>query len=181
MACAGHLLFRYEYEGLALAGVLLYLAVFLIGRSKNRKIASSLLSQIRTTLEEQFSRLGLGTGAGQGNTDVMSLYNCESVNEYKFYATGRRHCRGMSVELNLRKRQDLFGLAYELMYPQTDTCIVEIPMHEKEVEPFVFVLCHEREKKTYIKYSRDVTDYATELKNAPRTYKLDDDLVVCSS
>lgn len=55
----------------------------------------------------------LATAGTSGDGDSAEVLMKDSASEFKFYASGRRHCSSLLATLELRKRQDLL-LGYVL-------------------------------------------------------------------
>jgi hypothetical protein len=71
---------------------------------QNENIAQSFEREYKDLLTSQFSSVG------QGATSKSHIYIKDSQSNFKVYASGRRHCPYMLLELDLIKRQDLLSM-----------------------------------------------------------------------
>lgn len=121
---------------------------------------SNRLKQYRPLLEENFSSVGI--------SGTYGLFMRESFDQFRLFCSGRKNCRGMlfdfkvlfcvSLDPQLKKRQDLFSLLLDFITPVDDIMVflllcaytqtVDIPLDPESVQPFVFALCRKRDYKS---------------------------------
>ena len=144
---------NYTLEYIACALVLVYVGVYFLGRAKNNSIATAWYEENRDVFEAQFAQLSCYADAE--NSTPMIYDSCDS---FKFWASGRRFCTGVLVTLDLQKRQDLFSilLAQLDLSATRDTLLLEFPMVDEVMAPFVFALCRKREEKKFKKLHLDL-------------------------
>lgn len=140
--------FYLEYA--AIAFICVYAVNFWLGSSKNSRIAQSWYRQYEDWFKTQFASTG------------GLLKDSQSC--YRFYASGRRHCTGMLVTINLRKRHDLFSLVAEPGGSE-DSVVIEIPMLDEAMEPFVFAICRKRAEKKMKKGNKDLDQLSSSVKS----------------
>jgi hypothetical protein len=61
--------------------------------------------------EKSFSLLGIG----EGEDSPLLLREGQAV--FKFYASGRRYCRGLLATMELKSREDLLSRIYNMVVP----------------------------------------------------------------
>lgn len=61
--------------------------------------------------EKSFSLLGIG----EGEDSPLLLREGQAV--FKFYASGRRDCRGLLATMELKSREDLLSRIYNMVVP----------------------------------------------------------------
>ena len=91
---------------------------------------SNRLKQYRPLLEENFSSVGI--------SGTYGLFMRESFDQFRLFCSGRKNCRGMlfdfkvlfcvSLDPQLKKRQDLFSLLLDFITPveTTRVCILRM-------------------------------------------------------
>lgn len=142
----------YEVEILAGAGLLLYVALFFWGQRKNRQMADAWLEAFRPLLTQQFARISV-------TADPSSPFMKESHNGYRFYASGREHCRGMLASLDLLPRHDLLGWAMASFSKQEDLLTLEFPMNDRAVPTMVFAIVPKRKRRALQTECGDLTRF----------------------
>jgi len=154
----------YWSELLMLAGILVYMANYVMGRYKNQRLAQSFFDTHWALLEENFSLVGDTTGRGAGvDNDNMSIQgspiNFQKVSDsiFQIWCSGRACCEGMLVELKLLKRQDLISILSTIVRPDPppDTVRITVELAKDELEPMVFALAT---KKTAVRLARELND-----------------------
>lgn len=138
---------------IAIAGALVYVIVYLWGSRRNKAIAEEFLTTMRPWLAKQFAEVGVSADEGSQLTKV-------SANEYRLFSTGRRHCEGMLVTLQLAPRQDLVVFLISLVMPSwwADNVLVEFPL--ADMQPFVFAALPARTAKAEHRDTPDLHDLA---------------------
>ncbi|EKX31558.1 hypothetical protein GUITHDRAFT_149218 [Guillardia theta CCMP2712] len=100
----------WEYYPEMIAGliVLVYVLNYVRGSSKNRQIANGWLSVCINRLQDNFALVG------KDNDEVLVR---DSACHYTMYCSGRVNCESVSISLDLKPRQDLFSLLWEVFQP----------------------------------------------------------------
>jgi hypothetical protein len=165
---------RLEREGPRWPGVqagallALYLVVYVLGRSANRALASRWVEVMLPVFREQFHSVGVRlreeVGADEAARPIESgLLECNGAQSFYFYASGRRHCEGILVELDLKPRHDLLSLLYSLFYTWEDTIMIDVPLDESAVPRFVFTVARQADLAFTRKTMRDVAAYTRQV------------------
>jgi len=108
-----------------------YLINFLIGRSKNARLASTIYSSQRDLLERNFSLVGdngqtrnISSTDDQTNTDLTTNdMHKESESLYILWCSGRTSIESMLIEIRFIKRQCLFNSLAALIKSINDTIV----------------------------------------------------------
>ncbi len=80
-----------------------------------------------------------------GDGDSAEVLMKESASEFKFYASGRRHCSSLLATLDLRKRQDLLrGYLLAPLLPHDERIDVQVNMLPGAMPPLVLVVAAPR-------------------------------------
>ena len=157
--------FEWRYEGVGIAVVVAYVLNYLRGNAANRNIARAFEeaflscdaseanetshSDGRAVFRSEFAEVGKlapsdPTHSATERARTSSRLSREAPDEYRCWATGRRFLTGALVTLNLRKRHDLFRVAYEFQNPamaEKDELVVECFFRDGVVGPgFGFAL-----------------------------------------
>lgn len=134
----------------AIVGVL-YLLVYFLGKRRNDRLAVSWLHSVRPLFEANFSHVGV---AEKPDGPLMQQ---EANHCYKFFASGRVNCAYALLTLEMRKRQDLLSSSLmQLVMPERDKMIAEIPIRPVESLPLVFAVCRKTAAKTFRLNSEDL-------------------------
>lgn len=139
-------------EMVMLMGLLAYFANYLVGRSKNSKIASLWLQTHRTLLEDNFIMIGDDTQKEREGPDGF-IKESESV--YTLWCSGRTCCEGMLIELKMIRRQDLVAVISDLLKPTQDQLHIKIELSPDVMDPFVFCVAS---KRTATKFFKEMYD-----------------------
>lgn len=114
----GRFVFRpalFWLEGGVLGFCLLFVLIHLVGKTRNRQIASKFADAALSTLEQEFAVVANDEGKGQ------LLWN--GGNEALMFASGRRGCASLQITFDLIPRHDpmeiLFGLAKDIVMAST--------------------------------------------------------------
>ncbi|KAG0594686.1 hypothetical protein M758_UG099700 [Ceratodon purpureus] len=165
---------------LEIAGVIFFLiygAVFWVGRKENEKIALAWATEFAGTdgiLEKNFSMIGFGD-----EPDAPSLVK-EGMNNFKFYASGRRYCESLLATLVLKNRQDLLSQMLYLVFPGRDEITIHVNMNEDAMEPVAFALTHKKKAKDMQRDLKDLQQFATVLSPPTSRKWVSEDLSVIS-
>ncbi|KAK9828483.1 hypothetical protein WJX72_000239 [[Myrmecia] bisecta] len=114
-------------------------------------------TQEGAVLERNFSLLGPDEESGP------EILTRESGSEYQLYASGRRYCQAMVFTLDLKKRQDLFSLAYYILNPRLDALFVEVFMNETSMPPIVLAIAPPKVAKELAKDNADIVKFARKI------------------
>jgi len=139
-------------EMLMVAGLVVYFINFIVGKSKNQKLATAWYSSHMSLLDQNFALVGDDGKKPIENPGIRK----ESENVYTLWCSGRTSVEGMLVELKFIKRQDMIGVISQLIRPACDQLIVKVTMDE--IDTFVFCLAS---KKTAQRLSKDMTDISS--------------------
>ena len=176
--------------------IIIYFVNFLIGKSKNYRLATAWYTSHRELLERNFFIVGddgtsldlkkVNTNINQdeesspknddpdsesssSSSDVGKLIK-DSENSYGLWCTGRQTCDGMLAQLKLVKRQDLVnGVLMQLIKPQSDQIIlsVEYPTQRDTLDSFVFCLTNKKQSKKLFEDYQDLSSYTVEKRLLP--------------
>lgn len=136
--------YSYTLETVVAVVASLYLLVYFLGKRRNDRLAVSWLHAVRPLFEANFSHVGV---AEKPDGPLMQQ---EANHCYKFFASGRVNCAYALLTLEMRKRQDLLSSALvQLVMPEKDRMIVEIPINPSEALPLVFAVCKKALAKTF--------------------------------
>ena len=133
-------MFEWRYEGVGIAVVLAFVINFLAGDATNRRMARDserafLSDRAAGVFHREFAEVGAPGARGPSRGSILSR---EAPDEYTLYATGRRFVDAVTVTLRLKKRNDLYSAAYDLLRPgelDPDRVVVECAMREGVVQP----------------------------------------------
>lgn len=158
---------------LALLG---YLINFLIGRSKNARLASIIYDSQRDLLEKNFFVVGdngqtraIQSTDDQSNTDLTTNnMQKESENLYILWCTGRTAIESMLMEIRFIKRQCLFNSLAALIKSINDTIVYTMDYNKDDMETFVFCLAKKRCAAKLHRDMNDLSQFCSERKNADR-------------
>ncbi|KAK2176989.1 hypothetical protein NP493_626g00016 [Ridgeia piscesae] len=161
-------------EMLMLLGLSVYLLNFIVGKSKNSKLAQAWLTAHRSLLENNFSVVGDDGSSTEAQSGVLMK---ESENIFSLWCSGRVCCEGMLVTLKLLKRQDLISHISRIFKPQTDQIIIKVTMDEGEMDSYVFCLAKKKALLRLHKEMNDLSWYCPEKKsidkfNVPPSFQL---------
>jgi hypothetical protein len=153
----------YHCEGIMILVLLGYLINFLIGRSKNARLASTIYSSQRDLLERNFSLVGdngqtrnISSTDDETNTDLTTNnMHKESESLYILWCSGRTFIESMLIEIRFIKRQCLFNSLAAMIKSINDTIVYTIDYSKDDMETFVFCLA---KKRCAAKLHRDMND-----------------------
>lgn len=177
---------NYIYEIVMLVLIVAYFVNYLIGKSKNQRLATAWYSSHKELLERQFALVGdngTSTELPAGSTVTAPSEDGEekrgelggsdqlikeSDNLYGLWCSGRQACDGMLVQMKFIKRQDLInGVLMQFVKPQSDQIVfsVEYPSHE-DIDSFVFCLTTKKQSSQLHNNYQDLATYCIEKKAA---------------
>lgn len=153
-------------EILMICGLVIYFVNYMIGRSKNCKIAEGWFNDQKKILMENFSLVG-DTGTPQDEVVEQRLAK-ESESQYSLYCSGRVGCDSMLVELKLIKRQDLVAVLAQIMRPQNDQAHFRVELTKEETDNFVLAVATKRTATHLAKDMADISVYCPEKRPAEK-------------
>lgn len=140
---------------------ILFLIVFAIayflGKKENENIALDWAAQFagkNGIFDKNFSLLG---SSMEADSPVLIK---EGQNIFKFYASGRRFCRGLLATLDLQCRHDLITCMWYFVSPRKDEITIDVFMNDENMEPLMFALVRKKNMKTMLKDWKDLQTYA---------------------
>jgi len=158
---------HYYYEMGALASLVLYLIMYLVGARQNSNLASKwadAFSNSEGIFHKEFSLVG---AAGDKYAWAASNMTKESASEWKLYCSGRQYCKYLTATLRLKNRQDLYSYLWHLIYPTEDMVAVEVLMNEEAMEPLVLVVGVPKVAKALKRNNADVEKYTVSVDGPP--------------
>ncbi|KAI9997642.1 hypothetical protein PInf_001573 [Phytophthora infestans] len=113
---------------------IVFVLLFFVGKSQNRKIADKWVEEAEPVLRTQFSYTGSSVENGMGLIE-------ESRSNFKYFCTGRRFLTRFVADLELKSRHDLISRIYRIVVPTSDFLTIDVGLHGEEVDPFIFGIC----------------------------------------
>lgn len=147
-------------EILMIIGLLVYFINYIVGRSRNARIAEQWLIDHKQLLLDNFSLVGHSSKSGDNanDNDLMK----ESESQYSLYCSGRVGCDSMLVELKLIKRQDLVAVLAQLVRPQNDQAHIHVELSKDEIDNFVLAVATKRTAMHLVRDMADISVYCPE-------------------
>jgi hypothetical protein len=149
-----------------------YLINFLIGRTKNSRLATIAYNSQRDLLNRNFSLVGDNgqTRSIQSSADeeTNTNMNKESENLYVLWCSGRTSIESMLIELRLVKRQCLFNSLAAIIKSINDTIVYTIDYSKEDMETFVFCLAKKRCAAKLHHDMNDLSQFCVDRKNADK-------------
>ncbi|XP_061412727.1 PAT complex subunit CCDC47 isoform X3 [Lethenteron reissneri] len=128
----------YYLEILMVTGLLAYIVNYMIGRTKNSRLAQAWFNSHRELLEANFCLVGDdGTAKEVMSTGAL---NQENEHVYSLWCSGRVCCEGMLVQLKFLKRQDLLNVLARTMRPTSDQVNIKVTMTIDDMDSMVFAV-----------------------------------------
>jgi len=110
-----------------------------------RTLPGALPAPVFPALARRPARASTAPAARAGDGDSAEVLMKESASEFKFYASGRRHCSSLLATLDLRKRQDLLrGYLLAPLLPHDERIDVQVNMLPGAMPPLVLVVAAPR-------------------------------------
>ncbi|KAF4046613.1 hypothetical protein GN244_ATG01003 [Phytophthora infestans] len=113
---------------------IVFVLLFFVGKSQNRKIADKWVEEAEPVLRTQFSYTGSSVENGMGLIE-------ESRSNFKYFCTGRRFLTRFVADLELKSRHDLISRIYRIVVPTSDFLTIDVGLHGEEVDPFILGIC----------------------------------------
>lgn len=167
---------------IAMVGFLVVFAInFFVGRRQNELIALCWASQFAvkdSVFDKNFSLLGTGDGK-----DDAPLLLKEGADVFRFYASGRRFCKGLLATMELRSRHDLIARLTDFLFNRRDVITFEVAMNEEAMDHVVLAVARRKMAKAIHKESRDLQRFGTMMTAGPvgRRWVAEDLVVVAES
>ncbi|CAF3809914.1 unnamed protein product [Rotaria sp. Silwood1] len=159
----------YYCEAIMMIALLGYLINFLIGRTKNSQLATTIYRSQRDLLQRNFSLVGDNGQTSDTQTDEpINTMHKESENLYILWCSGRTSIDSMLVELRFIKRQCLFNSLAALIKSINDTIVYTIDYSKDDMETFVFCLARKRCAAKLHRDMNDLSQFCAERKTADR-------------
>jgi hypothetical protein len=153
-----------------------YLINFLLGRTKNARLAETIYHSQRDLLERNFSLVGdhgqtrnIASIDDQTTNDLITNnMHKESESLYILWCSGRTSIDSMVMEIRFIKRQCLFNSLAALIKSINDTIIYTIDYSKDDMETFVFCLAKKRCATKLHRDMNDLSQFCSERKNAEK-------------
>ena len=153
-----------------------YLLNFLIGRSKNARLASIIYRSQLDLLDRNFAMVGdngqtrqIQSTDDQSNTDLTTNnMHKESESLYILWCSGRSAIESMLIEIRFIKRQCLFNSLAALIKSINDTIVYTIDYSKDDMETFVFCLARKRCAPKLHRDMNDLSQFCVDRKNADK-------------
>ena len=148
-----------------------YLINFLVGRSKNARLAQILYRSQHDLLERNFTVVGDNgqTRTAEASADDQTTQMLkESENLYVLWCSGRAGVESLLVELRFIKRQCIFNTVAAMIKSINDTVVFTIDYSKDDMETFVFCLAKKRCAAKLHRDMNDLSQFCAERKNADR-------------
>ncbi|CAF0913563.1 unnamed protein product [Adineta steineri] len=166
----------YHCEAVMVLVLLGYLINFLVGRSKNARLASIIYRSQRDLLDRNFALVGdngqtrsIQSTDDQMNNDLTTNnMHKESESLYILWCSGRTSIENMLIEIRFIKRQCLFNSLAAMIKSINDTIIYTIDYSKDDMETFVFCLAKKRCAAKLHRDMNDLSQFCSERKNAEK-------------
>ncbi|UJR22129.1 hypothetical protein I4U23_025193 [Adineta vaga] len=159
----------YQCEAVMLIFLLGYLINFLIGRTKNARLATSVYRSQRDLLERSFHLVGDdGQTRNTQTDDQITSMQKESDHLYILWCSGRASLESMLMELRLVKRQCAFNSLAAIIKSINDTLVYTIDFSKDDMDTFVFCLAKKRSATKLHRDMIDLSQFCGEKKNADK-------------
>jgi hypothetical protein len=166
----------YHCEAIMVLALLGYLINFLLGRSKNASLASTIYQSQRDLLDRNFALVGdngqtrstQSTDDQTNNESVSTDMHKESESLYILWCSGRTSIESMLIEIRFIKRQCLFNSLAALIKSINDMIVYTIDYSKDDMETFVFCLAKKRCAAKLHRDMNDLSQFCSERKNADK-------------
>ncbi|KAJ0976904.1 hypothetical protein J5N97_012378 [Dioscorea zingiberensis] len=154
----------YTIEIVCISFLIAFTLNYFIGRRENELIALAWASKFATKdsiFDKNFSLLG----AGEHKDAPLLLKEARDV--FKFWASGRRCCKGLIATLELKSRHDLISRMWEMVFMKKDTITFEVMMNDDAMDHVVLAVARRKASKAMQKETRDLQRFTSVLAWAP--------------
>lgn len=158
---------NFIYEIVMLIVIFIYLIFYLIGKSKNYRLANVWYQANRDLLEKNFALVGDdGQSTEIGNNPEQATFIKDSDNSYGLWCSGRQGCEGLLIQLKFIKRQDFInGVVMQMIKPKSDQLIFSVEYPNKEdIDSFVFCLTGKKQSQQMFNDYQDLSSFCVEKK-----------------
>ncbi|RNA26506.1 Coiled-coil domain-containing 47 [Brachionus plicatilis] len=158
---------NYVYEIVMLGVIAIYLAFYLVGKSKNSRFVHAWYQANLDLLEKNFSLVGDdGQSSELNSSSEQGTFIKDSDNSYGLWCSGRQGCEGLLIQLKLIKRQDLInGMVMQMIKPKSDQLIFSVEYPNKEdIDSFVFCLTGKKQSQQMFNDYQDLSSFCVEKK-----------------
>ncbi|KAK1430211.1 hypothetical protein QVD17_12785 [Tagetes erecta] len=143
----------YTVEITCISILIIFAINYFTGKKENETLALAWAAKFATNdsiFEKNFSLVGVGEG------EDTPLLLKEGQNVFRFYASGRRFCKGVLGTMELKSRHDLFARLYNMIVPCKDEMTFEVYMNDDAMDHVVFALAKKKAAKVMQKEVRDL-------------------------
>ncbi|TKR67911.1 hypothetical protein L596_023985 [Steinernema carpocapsae] len=155
----------YQVEVLIIFFLVLYMLNYLYGKNLNQTIATRWFDENRPILEKQFAIVG---DDGVSQEPESGHLVKETDNQYSIWCSGREGCRGLHIQIQLKKRQDLLSYIFNLIRPRTDRVYMKLDLEKNEMDTFVLAFGQKKSATKIAKEMADLSLYTVEMKSHTR-------------
>lgn len=156
--------------------LLIYLTNFLIGRSKNARLASTIYNSQRALLDRNFALVGdNGQTRNIPSTDEQTENDAstnnlhkESESLYILWCSGRTSIESMLMEIRFIKRQCLFNSLAASIKAINDMIVYTIDYSKDDMDTYVLCLAKKRSAVRLHRDMNDLSQFCSERKNADK-------------
>ena len=155
-------------EYIAMFLILVYAMLYFVGSSTNENHATAFMEIFYPVVRDQFHMVGETTMTLTDNNkdltkwEARKLITKESQSQYRLYATGRKNIKGMTLDIKLIDRQDLFYMVTSYLTGANDMVCVDIPMDI--MASFVLAIVPAKDATKYRDMHNDIKELTTEQK-----------------
>ena len=148
---------------------------FVYGKISNRIIAIKWINEHKDLFSDQFSLISAASNAEPNPDELLSQ---DGYNIYKFYASGRKHCKALLAEISLLKRNDIFWRVIDaLAFPAHDKVTMKFALSDDlSAHLALFFLCRKGKQVSI----RDENSHFQEFTSQATVANLSTDLVMFS-
>jgi hypothetical protein len=168
--------FFIEISFLCILGLCFWAYVY--GKITNRILAIKWIAVNKELFSEQFALMSAASNSEPNPDELLSQE--KGYNQFRFYASGRKHCSAFLAEITLLKRNDIFWRIIDaLMYPSYDKVTLQTVLTDSaSCHPFLFFLCR-KGKQVSIREGNDFfQEFTSQVPNASTVVPLNSDLVM---
>ncbi|PAA80029.1 hypothetical protein BOX15_Mlig029838g1 [Macrostomum lignano] len=152
----------YYLELITLTALAVYFLNFIVGKSKNAKLANAWFVAHKDYLESEFHIVGDDGKSKEVASSPEGLMR-DSENTYSLWCTGRQHVDGMLVELRFIKRQDLVSLVAKLFRPSNDQLLIKLVLDDSsDWDNFVLAIVQRRRSGQLIRDHSDLSQFCSD-------------------
>ncbi|KAJ0973248.1 hypothetical protein J5N97_021207 [Dioscorea zingiberensis] len=154
----------YTTEIVCVSFLIAFAINYFTGKRENENIALTWASHFATQnsiFDKNFSLLG----AGDGKDSPLLLKEGQDV--FKFWASGRRYCKGLLATMELRSRHDLISRIWDMVFVKKDVITFEVMMDDDAMDHVVMAVARKKAAKAMHKELRDLQQFASIMVSPP--------------